>query len=429
MGTALISATLTTEANACPDDGTVVFSKPNLDALLAAQGWTVDTPNLWFFYQTNNFYGAGIISEVQTDTKTYTLTIKNSLSILATNTSNTVYNTPYSIQQIMYYIAVNQCGMQLSSYADTDLTTVYQCNNKGDMNILRDLVLRNYASGAGTLRAFWGGGVANAIYQIPWGWNYMSGGPAAQTISAASTTLKLVKACQKVDTKIYVINDVTVKYNGGSVNVTDATSIANYGTVAKTYLKYEFQNAGDATIYANSILSLYKTLPTYLICQVLPFTEASSPYYTCANINGTYNVTDPVTLGGTVNGLVCFRIISYMPSGLCEMHLASVPLNILEDVTSITSRLTALESNQGVGTNDSPTFAGVTVNGNIAATGVTVNGVTVPGTDDAYDLGSQTNRFRTIFLGDGGNSYCNAIRANNRSPSPSWMHRTIRPSA
>ena len=40
-------------------------------------------------------------------------------------------------------------------------------------------------------------------------------------------------------------------------------------------------------------------------------------------------------------------------------------------------------------------------------------GAVVPSADNAYDLGSQTKRFRTIFLGNGGDSYNNAIRAGN----------------
>lgn len=166
-------------------------------------------------------------------------------------------------------------------------------------------------------------------------------------------------------------NDVTVLYQGGSVNVTDATSIAAYGTRELILMRKDINNATDADNLADAIIAGYKDPRQMCECKIKQglytqtaggFTHEVLPYYWQTRIDDDLNQKD-------VSGMDCESITLQWPERVDIATFGQRRMFTRGYLRNMETRLYNVEKSidQDVLTTSSPTFASLTSTGAVSS--------------------------------------------------------------
>lgn len=160
-----------------------------------------------------------------------------------------------------------------------------------------------------------------------------------------------------------VLNDVTIKVlDGGSVQLTDAASIAAYGQRQTTLLRSIFVAGAVGSGYSawNSAKAILESMKDpqkrcRLACEITALLPTILEYGGLVGL--VYQIADDVT-GITED--MCLRSMTYnYPTGAVECEFDNAPLNMATYGMRMENRVTTLESvmpNQTLDTTSSPTF-------------------------------------------------------------------------
>lgn len=202
-----------------------------------------------------------------------------------------------------------------------------------------------------------------------------------------------------------IINDVTVTIKGGAeYQKTDAASIAAYGQrETKLFRPMYYTNTTYAQKHADTMVAALKSPMSRCFATI-----EQDFVLAWGSVNGVYTVTDAIS--GKSEEMVLRSFTLRYPNSVCDCDFDNAALNLANYGIRLENRVSNLESNlvtahsgfydlqggqagqyyhlnatehghlsgqdQPVKTGSSPTFAGGTINGNLAVTG-NVDGVDV----------------------------------------------------
>lgn len=159
------------------------------------------------------------------------------------------------------------------------------------------------------------------------------------------------------DDAMRVLNDITIKYTGGSVMASDATSISTYGTQSSIICRPDIDNSTDAQALANSLVSVLKDLRISCVATCdWDYIQRAADSTTA--VNRVFDITDPHT--GYTTALPLKEVIISYPSMFCECVFDTLALNTSDYGITIENRVQSLES-YSVSDGDSPTFTDITL--------------------------------------------------------------------
>ena len=234
-----------------------------------------------------------------------------------------------------YVIEASSTGLTQSlSAASTNSVTGFSTNSQDKTSLLRYLMQMSYSAAQGAPYVFYqsptvsGALSANKIRCEPFGYNN-------GTTYTANVGVQMAGRPTWTNYSEEIINDITVYYNGGYYNLTDATSIATYGLRKSTYTNYCIDNATDADLIANTILWEWKNPKTTAVCDFL-WSYLNDPAKDFPLLNKNFTVTDAMAK----RTAVAMTSIAYSlkwPSGICRLTLGNIPFmftDLLRDVVT-----------------------------------------------------------------------------------------------
>jgi hypothetical protein len=242
------------------------------------------------------------------------------------------WNRQYSsrdIADVMKWVIQNGTGQTQSRSGTVGQNeTGFKTNRQDKASLLRTLCMMSYKSPAKPFVFYQSGTTANEVHCEPFGTD------GSYTLTVGT---QIIGRPQWTDYADEIVNDLTVKYNGGQYSASDSTSITNYGRRKGTFYVYNIDNAADATLIANMILYEWKDPRTRCMANV-NWKYIDDPHFAHMVLNKKYTTTDSQA-GKTSVVLVCTGWQLHWPSGIMTLTLGNIPFLTSDLVHDIESKV------------------------------------------------------------------------------------------